>query len=67
MVTLFLPSLHKVINILLSVYKSGVDDLSVEQGGAPGHGGQQPDDQDDLAFIVKGKPKSKKHVSDVLS
>ena len=67
MVTLLLPSLHEIIDILFSVDESRVDDLPVEQGGAPGHGGQQPDDQDDLAFIVKGKPKSKKHVSDVLS
>ena len=67
MVTLLLPSLHKVINIILSVDESRVDDLPVEEGGTPGHGGEHPYDQDDLAFIIERKPKSKKHISNVLS
>ena len=67
MVALLLPSFHQVINILLSVDESGVDDLPVEQGGAPGDGGQQPDDQHDLALIVQRKPEPKEQVTDILS
>ena len=67
MVALLLPSLHQVINILLSVDESGVDDLPVEEGGAPGDRGQQPDDQHDLALIVQRKPEPKEQVTDILS
>ena len=66
MIALLLPSLHQVINILLPLDQGGVDDLPVEECGAPGHGGEQPDDQDHLALVVKRKPKPKEQVADVL-
>jgi hypothetical protein len=43
-----------------------VDDLPVEKGGAPGNRGEEPDNKEDLAFIVEGKPETKKEISDVL-
>ena len=66
MVALLLPSLHQIINILFSINQSRVDDLPVDKGGAPGNRGEEPDNKEDLAFIVEGKPETKKEISDVL-
>ena len=66
MVALLLPSLHQIINILFSINQSRVDDLPVDKGGAPGNRGEEPDNKEDLAFIVERKPEPKKEVSEVL-
>ena len=66
MVALFLPSLHQIINVILSTNKSRVDELSVDEGGAPGYRGEEPDNKEDLAFIVERKPEPKKEVGDIL-
>ena len=62
---MLLPSLHQIINILFSINQSRVDDLPVDKGGAPGNRGEEPDNKEDLAFIVERKPETKKEISDV--
>ena len=65
-ISLFLPSLHQLIYLLLSVDKIGVDDLPVDEGGAPCGWRQEPNNQQYFAFIVKWKPKTTKNIHDLL-
>ena len=43
-----------------------MDHLSVDQRGAPGDGGQQPEEENDLYFIVEWKPETEEKVGYLL-
>ena len=45
---------------LLLVGQGGVDELAVEDAGALGVGGQEPDDKGNLQLKIKGEPGDQK-------
>lgn len=51
-VALLSPSLKQQVNLILLACQTRVDELSVDEAGAPGGWGQNPDEDQDLRLKV---------------